>query len=283
MKQNLQVSHLKTLIAINEEGSFSAASERVGRTQSAVTHQMQNLEQIIGTPLFTINGRKRELTSAGLTLLRHAYEIVSLCNQAVCAAEQSFILGTIRIGIPLELAEDIWTPVLRIFNEERPNTRVILHVERSPIIMQLLETGQLDLAISTRRLGAHKGKLLTSFAVSWIAAATWRHIPKEPLPLIFTDEPSMFRRMALSALDISGLPYYEKFISSSMLGIRSAVMAGLGVTARTMSSFPSGIQCLDSTIGLPPLPNISYYIHCSDQKMSKECEALFDIIVNNIS
>ena len=282
MKQNLQISHLKTLIAIDEEGSFSAASERVGRTQSAVTHQMQNLEETIGAPLFSMNGRSRELTSAGLTLLRHAYEIVSLCNQAVSAAEQSINIGTIRVGIPLEIAADLWTQVLKKFNEICPNTRVILSVERSPLLMQLLEKGQLDLAISTRRLGAHEGKLLTRFAVNWIAAADWTYNPKEPLPLIFTDEPSMFRRMALSALDISGLPYYEKFISSSMLGVRSAVMAGLGVTARTMSSFPSGVQCIDSSLGLPPLPDISYYIHCSDQKMSKECEVLYSIIVECI-
>ncbi|MGO2236837.1 LysR substrate-binding domain-containing protein [Marinomonas polaris] len=282
MNQNLQISHLKTLIAINEEGSFSAASERVGRTQSAVTHQMQNLEQIIGTPLFAMNGRNRELTNAGLTLLRHAYEIIALCNQAVSAAEKNFNIGTIRVGTPLEIAEDLWPQVLRVFNEAWPNTRVILHVERSPLLMQLLESGELDLAISTRRLGAHKGKPLTSLAVNWIAAADWEYIPREPLPLILTDEPSMFRRMALSALDISGLPYYEKFVSSSMLGVRSAVIAGLGVTARTISGFPPEIQLLDSKIGLPPLPDISYYVHQSDQRMTKECEALLEIILQYI-
>jgi len=282
MKPNLQISHLKTLIAIDEEGSFSAASERVGRTQSAVTQQMQNLEQIIGTPIFIIKGRRRELTNAGLTLLRHGYEIISLCNQAVSAAEQSFNTGTIRIGTPLEIAEDLWPQVLKLFNDVWPNTRVVLYVERSPLLMQLLESGELDLTISTRRLGAHKGKLITSLAVNWIASADWELIPKEPLPLILTDEPSMFRRMALSALDISGLPYYEKFASSSMLGVRSAVLAGLGVTARTMSSFPSEIQLLDSNSGLPALPDISYYVHHSDEKMSKECEALLEIIVECI-
>jgi len=280
MSHHLQISHLKTLIAIDEEGSFSAASERVGRTQSAVTHQMQNLEQIIGTSLFTTNGRNRELTSAGMTLLRHAYEIVSLCNQAVSSAEKNLSIGIIRVGIPLEIAEDLWTQVLRVFNKNWPNARLTLHVERSPILMQLLENGQLDLAISTRRLGAHEGKLLASFAVNWIAEANWKHVEKEPIPLIFTDEPSMFRRMALSALDINGLRYYEKFISSSMLGVRSAVMAGLGVTARTMNSFPSNIQCLDSKIGLPPLPDISYYIHSQDQKLSRECEGLYEIIID---
>lgn len=237
MKPDIQISYLKTLIAIDEEGSFSAASQRVGRTQSAVTQQMQNLEQIVGTPIFATKGRRRKLTAAGLTLLRHGHEIIALCNQAVSAAEHSFNTGTIRIGAPLEIAEELLPRVLKRFNELWPRVRVFVYVERSPNLMQMLEDGQLDLTVSTRRLGGHEGQLLTSMSVHWIAAADWQHDPKEPIPLIVTDEPSMFRRIALSALDLSGQPYIEKLISSSMIGVRLAVMAGLGVTARTENAF----------------------------------------------
>ena len=70
MKPEIQINHLKTLIAIDEEGSFGAAAKRVGRTQSAVTQQMQSLDQILCTPLFVANGRNKELTDAGQALLR---------------------------------------------------------------------------------------------------------------------------------------------------------------------------------------------------------------------
>ena len=86
MRPDLHLSYLRTLIAIDEAGSFRAASEAVGRTQSAVTQQMQTLERLIGTPLFVTKGRRRELTEAGRTLLRRSHDIVALCDQAVRAA-----------------------------------------------------------------------------------------------------------------------------------------------------------------------------------------------------
>lgn len=70
--------YFSMLIAIDEAGSFRAAPEVVGRTQSAVTQQMQTFEHLIGTPLFVTKGRRRELTEAGRTLLRRSRDILAL-------------------------------------------------------------------------------------------------------------------------------------------------------------------------------------------------------------
>lgn len=281
MKSDIQISHLKTLIAIHEEGGFSAGAQRVGRTQSAVTHQMQNLEQIVGTPLFTPKGRQRELTAAGRTLVRHGGEIISLCNYAVSASARSQHTGVIKIGAPQEVAEVFLPDVLAQLSERMPEINIVLHADRSPDLMEMLEGGQLDLAISTRTSSNYESVLLTKMPVVWIAAPTWQRDPDTPWPLVLTDEPSMFRRIALSALDISGLTYVERATSPSLAGVRLAVSAGLGITARTQSAFFAPTRVLDEKIGLPPLPDISYYLHRPAQTTNAAVKDTFALLVEN--
>ncbi|TQV81799.1 LysR substrate-binding domain-containing protein [Denitrobaculum tricleocarpae] len=283
MKPEIQISHLKTLIAISEEGNFGAAAQRVGRTQSAVTQQMQNLEQIVNAPLFVAKGRQRELTEAGLTLLRYGREIVSLCNHAVTASGRSQQTGIIKIGAPYEIAEELLPGALIRFTELWRDMRVVIHVDRSPNLMEMLEEGRLDLTLSTRRSSNTESVLLIKMPVLWIAASGWEFDLSDPLPLILTDEPSMFRRIALSALDLSGQPYIERFTSPSMAGVRLAVSAGLGVTARTQSAFLTTTKILDERDGFPPLPDIPYYLHRPIEQSDQASKALFDTIVEEAS
>lgn len=282
MKPEIQISHLKTLIAIDEEGSFGAAARRVGRTQSAVTQQMQVLEQILETPLFVAKGRKRELTEAGNALLRHSREIISMCNYAIATSRLSQQTDVIRIGAPHEVAEDILPAALTKYAAAWPRSRAIIHIERSPSLMEMLEEGRLDLAISTRRSDNYKSTLLVKLPTCWIAAKDWAMDDGSPWPLILTDEPSMFRRIALSALDLSGQAYVERITSPSLVGVKTAISAGLGITARTATAFGGNVKILDGKDGLPPLPDVSFYLHQSEESASPSAGDLFGLMVETI-
>ncbi len=274
MRPDLQLAHLKTLIAIDTHGSFSAAAEILGRSQSAVTQQMQGLELSVGRPIFENVGRGRQLTVAGQELLRHAHEIVRMCSTAVISAEKRYDSRTIRVGAPLELANAILPDVMRDFAKLYPHSRIQLNIDRSRALMEALEAGGLDIAISTWRRGVRDGRLLKLLRVQWVAAQGWAMPEDGPLPLVLTDEPSMFRRICLNALELVGMPYYERLTTHSPAGVRFAVEAGLGVTARTLSAFRSDIQVLGPEFGLPPLPRVSYYLHQSNYQTSEETEAL---------
>lgn len=276
---SLSLSLLNTLIAIDEEGSFGAAAQKIGRTQPAVTQQMKNLEQILGLPLFVTKGRRRELTEAGKTLLHHSHEIVSLCHQAVSASGRSHNTGVIRLGAPMEIAHDLLPDILKSFSQRWPRVRIALAVERSGVLMKMLDDGLLDLTLSTWRSGSRDGERAKLMSVHWIAAKTWEYDPNEPLPLVLTDAPSMFRRIALTALDLNGWTYYEKFTSRTPSGVRFGIEAGLGITARTISAFRSDIVILDSNFGLPSLPQVSYYLHRAFNKTSPELDDLYETII----
>ena len=279
MRPDINLSYLRTLIAIDETGSFGAASEVVGRTQSAVTQQMQSLERIIGKPLFVTKGRRRELTEAGQTLLRRSRDILALCEQVVCASESSQQTGVVRLGAPLEIANDLLPGILSVFAKGWPSICVSLTIDRSKNLMQMLGENLLDLTLSTWRSGGLEGQRIRCLPVHWIAAEDWRFNPQKPLPLVLTDAPSIFRRIALSSLDIGGWTYYEKLTTHNPAGIRFAVEAGLGLTARTTTTFRSNIRILGEDSGLPKLPHISYYLHRSLESNGPSVDDLYQSII----
>ncbi|WP_068300852.1 LysR substrate-binding domain-containing protein [Pararhodobacter sp. CCB-MM2] len=261
MTPDFTLANLRTLLAIADTGSFEAAAERVGRTQSAVTQQMQKLEAQSGTSLFRTDGRRRLLTPAGETLVVYAREILSMSRYALAAMEQADERGVLRLGAPPEVADGLLPPVLARFAEAMPSVRLILNVGRSPELMTMVQEGRLDATISTRRSDVLDSRLIASLKACWIAAPNFDWDRNLPVPLILADEPSMFRRIALAALDVNGLSYVERVTTPSLAGVRLAVASGLGITARTQSAFTFPVRILGEERGLPPLPMVNYYLY----------------------
>src|SRR3954464_914809 len=80
----LELRHLLALQAVAREGSFAAAAEALGYTQSAISQQIAALERTIGQRLIERPGGRRRvwLTDAGQTLLRHVDAIVAQVHAA---------------------------------------------------------------------------------------------------------------------------------------------------------------------------------------------------------
>jgi molybdate transport repressor ModE-like protein len=108
-----QLQHLLTLAAIAREGSFSAAADSLGYTQSAVSQQIRRLEHAVGHILVERPGgpRRVRLTPAGELLLGHAEAIRARCYQSVGVRVLPRVLGAFRarwplVGVELTEAED---------------------------------------------------------------------------------------------------------------------------------------------------------------------------------
>lgn len=78
----LEIRHLKTLVALREADSLVEAAERLHLTQSALSHQLKDLEERLGLPLFVRKSRPVRFTSAGLRLLRLADNLLPQLRQA---------------------------------------------------------------------------------------------------------------------------------------------------------------------------------------------------------
>ena len=78
----IEMRHLRTLVALRETGSLVEASERVFLTQSALSHQIKELEGRLGCSLFLRKTRPVRFTSAGNRLLQLADEVLPRLHNA---------------------------------------------------------------------------------------------------------------------------------------------------------------------------------------------------------
>ncbi|MBD1551237.1 LysR substrate-binding domain-containing protein [Pseudomonas typographi] len=260
MTPALDLDLLRTFVTVADAGSFAEAGQLLGRTQSSVTQHLQRLEHSVGVALLRKQGRSKQLTDAGRQLLRHARQMLALNDEAVGALRQDGPSGVLRIGSPHDIADTILPPLLTRIARAAPNVRLEIDVGRSPFLMDDLHRGKVDMVISTRRDERLQGLALRTSPVWWICAAHYRHDPSQPLPLVLVDEPSIYRRYALEALEREGIAWRQAYVASNLIGIKAAVRAGLGITPRSMELLGPDMRVLGEHHGLPRLPDVTYYL-----------------------
>ncbi len=97
----LERHHLMILRAVDQQGSLTAAAEKLCLTQSALSHSIRKLEQQLGTPVWQKEGRRLRLTQAGEYLLQLAERLLPQFEHAESLMQQfaSGQRGTLRIGM----------------------------------------------------------------------------------------------------------------------------------------------------------------------------------------
>ncbi|MGE4369124.1 MAG: LysR substrate-binding domain-containing protein [Burkholderiaceae bacterium] len=256
--RNLDMDLLRTLVTIQRTNTFSGAAEALFKTQSAVTQQMQRLETLMGFALFKKDGRLRTLTPEGLKLADYGRRILALNDEAIRTLYSNDMEGSLRFGSPLDVADTILPPVLTHIARHAPRVHMEIQVDRSPFLMDALRAGEIDLTISTRDDPDMSSIVLRTSPVAWICSADYVVKPGTPLPLILADERSIFRRLALDALSETSLTWHINYLATTLVGIKAAVRAGLGITARSIEFLETDMRVLGEAEGLPPLPSVTY-------------------------
>ncbi|MBL8206813.1 MAG: LysR family transcriptional regulator [Blastocatellia bacterium] len=146
---NLDIRHLKLIVAVTEEKSVTKAGERLHLTQSALSHQLRDIEERLGTPLFLRLNKKMVLTQAGERLLYSARQILDELRRAEDDLKQmaEHHQGTLRLSTECYTCYH-WLPeLLREFSQQYPKVEVNVVVETTHQPLPALLNGKLDLAI----------------------------------------------------------------------------------------------------------------------------------------
>ena len=116
---------VRTLVLIAEEKSFTRAAERVGRTQSAVSLQVQRLEALVGRALVVRGkGGRMELTRSGEELVRRGKELLALNDDIVRALQAQPAHGAVRLGVDEGFTRRCLPDILARFAVTHPATTV---------------------------------------------------------------------------------------------------------------------------------------------------------------
>jgi len=259
-KIHLEIALLRTFVTVAESSSFSVAAERLNKTQPAISQQMQRLESQLGLSLFDKTGRTRQISMHGQKLLQHAHQLLAIHDETLRAVYNNSITGHLRIGAPYDVADTILPMLLSHLVKSAPNIDIEIKIEHSAILMEALHRGEIDMIISTRQDDKLEGGILRTSPIVWFCSEHYRYDRHKPLPLILADGPGLFAKFALKALDQHQIPWRQAFLSSNLIAIKSAIHAGLGVTARGIEALSPDMRILGKEEGLPPLPSISYYL-----------------------
>lgn len=248
---------LRAFSFIAEEGSFTRAAERVGRTQSAVSMQVQRLESMLGQKvLLRGKGGSVQLTQHGQYLLERSRELLALNDEIWCAFQAPTVQGKVRLGTPDDYALRYLPQVLKRFSDSHPAVEVEVHCLPSEHLVERLTAGELDLTLCTAgheprgwpNVELWRGRLL------WITSE--RHAPhrQDPLPLAVATGSCRWRSAAEHALGRIGRRYRIAYSSATLAGTLAPVVAGLAVTIAPVAILPDGLRPLRPDEGLPELP-----------------------------
>jgi DNA-binding transcriptional LysR family regulator len=253
---------LRSFIAIADSGSFSRAAGQVNRTQSAVSMQIKKLEELIGKALLIREGKSSQLTHEGELLLSYARRIIQLNDESLSLLQRPELTGSVRIGLPDDYATRFLPEILANFARAYPQVQVEVTCLPSSSLLPLLETGKLELALSTSPEPQVDGaRLLRREPTVWVTSA--QHLAHEirPLPLALFESDCYCRRWATSALEQAGIPYRIAYTSPSIMGLIAATSAGLAITMMSRSILPPGLRPLTTGEGFAPLPDASILLH----------------------
>ncbi len=145
----LDIRHLKLLVAVTEERSVTKAGERLHLTQSALSHQLRDLEERLGTPLFLRLNKRMLPTPAGERLLASAKEVLEELKRAEDDVAQMAAnkRGVLRLSTECYTCYH-WLPAkLKEFSQRYPAVEVKIVVEATRHPLQALLNGKLDLAV----------------------------------------------------------------------------------------------------------------------------------------
>lgn len=145
----MNLSQLETFVAVARTESFTKAASLVGRTQSAVSRQMQELERSFGVSLFERIGRKASLTSSGRILLDQAPRLLQQA-QDLMERLRDFSLkaeGELRIGGTISAASTFLPRILAKFRHAYPAVSISLQPGHTQVLIEKLRSNDLDVAV----------------------------------------------------------------------------------------------------------------------------------------
>jgi DNA-binding transcriptional LysR family regulator len=150
IRARLKTRQLLLLVALAEEGNIHRAAQVLSMTQPAASKLLKDLEDVLEVPLFERLPRGMRPTWYGETMIRHARMALASLNQAhdELAALKTGHFGQVGIGAITSPGLALLPPAVALVKQEHPSLRISLDIETSPVLLERLEQGKLDILVA---------------------------------------------------------------------------------------------------------------------------------------
>ncbi|MGO0686544.1 LysR family transcriptional regulator [Pseudomonas fulva] len=229
MGKGLDINVLRTFQAVARLGRFNAAADYVHRSPSAVTTQIQKLEEQVGQQLFARSNQAVALTPAGRHLLGEATRFLIAHDKLLATLSPRQLTGKVRLGVPDGYAATLMSECLPVFVASNPKMELEAVACSSAQLLDLFARQQLDLAVAVSSEQIQQGDWLRSTELRWAAAKGFIRDDSRPLPLALQLKGCPYREAALQALKAKGIAYRILLESASWHAVLACVKSGLAV------------------------------------------------------
>lgn len=252
--RNLDLTTLRSFVAVADSGGVTRAAGFLHLTQSAVSMQLKRLEESLGLDLLDRSGRTIGLTASGEQLLAYARRMVALNDEVITRLTDHAYEGEITLGVPHDVVYPAIPQVLKQFHAAFPRMRIQLEASYTRTLKEQFARGARDLIVTTETGLDAGGETLARKQLIWLGAsggAAWR---QRPLQLAFCRF-CLFRPEVTLALDRAGIAWEMAVDTESDRTIEAAVSADLAVNAMLEGTQPVHLHPINHDGALPELPH----------------------------
>lgn len=287
----IKIEMLRNFVAVAELGNLNDAADRLGRTPSAVSMSLKQLEEHLGAPLF-VSDRKNRLTALGrFTLAEGSREIEQFarCIDALTTFAHARI-GIVRVGAVPSVTAALLPMVVKEFARDRPDVTIHIRDLDSISVLREVEMQRIDIGISasTTTMSAIKSKHLFSDRFGVLCNED-HPLVKEHRPLKWSDLKSYPLISNATGGQINH-PIFREMDDAAYLRIRNTnsvlgmVRAGVGITVLPKLTIKGQAQGL---CFLPLAePNIKRHVKISSrahEELSPVAAAFERAIIDRVS
>jgi LysR family hydrogen peroxide-inducible transcriptional activator len=238
----MELHQLRYFCAVADTGSFSRAAEQSHISQPSLSQQILKLESELGARLFDRLGRSVRLTDLGKTLLPRARAVLRELEAAKgeVIERKDFIGGSVTVGVIPTVAPYFLPPVLSSFAKDFSQARLTVVEEITPILLERLRSGTVDVAILALPVRGHEFESFQLLREPLFAALSKKHalarrrtislrdLRKEPFLLL--RDGHCFRDTVVGACDRARMNPQIIFESGQFSSLLSLVGTGMGVS-----------------------------------------------------
>ncbi|MFM9927445.1 LysR family transcriptional regulator [Variovorax sp. H27-G14] len=237
--RQLNLDQLRTLIAIADLGTFSAAAKALHLAQPTVSLHISELESRLDTPLVVRGNRRVTPTAAGAVLVERGRKLLRDTDDAVDAVKRQTEgrTGRVRLGASTGVVVDLLPQVLEVLGEGHAGIDVEVSILGSYETMARLAAGTLDIGLVAMPQPPLRDIVVTPWREQPMMAFVPRRwkAPKRVTPawlatqpLIFNDATTHMYRLAMAWFAAAGFAPRARIELNYDAAIRSLVAAGYG-------------------------------------------------------
>jgi len=269
--QNIPTELLRAFVTVIDLKGFTRAGERLGRSQPAISLQIKRLQDQIGCPLFDRENGGSNVTEYGRLVETYARRILAINDELVNKIASRDMRGRIRIGVPLEFADQMMGQILSQDWARSADLAFDVVCDIAPNLMAGLKDGAFDFVFAIAEPTNDDG-----LDAAWHEPMVWVGRPdasldsNRPLRLIAFAEGCPYRDAMKSALQQAERPFEIIYTSQCYASIRAAWTNGFGITALPARAVDDSNMVLTQANGLPFLPDLRAGIYLAGQMSSPD-------------